>query len=183
MKKIFKALAAIGISAMILAGCGSSGKNLSTVASSDAENATVVSFETTDLEGNKVSSSDLFGDHKVTFINVWATWCDPCKEELGALDAINKELEAKNCQVIGVCIDTLNDESAVASAKSILENEGATYINLVANQEMYDQLNQSVMPVSYLVDSEGRLLMDPLKGANPDKYVSKVDAALETLGE
>ena len=44
-----------------------------------------LSFETTDLDGNTVKSEDLFAQHELTMVNIWTTWCGPCKGELAGL--------------------------------------------------------------------------------------------------
>ena len=62
----------------------------------------VIRFDTTDLDGNPVSSDSLFAESKVTMINLWGTWCPPCKKELPALDAMAKDFEAKGCRGRGV---------------------------------------------------------------------------------
>ena len=52
-------------------------------------------FEATDLDGNKVSSTDLFSGHRITMINVWATWCGPCKMVGPIVAEIAEEYEGK----------------------------------------------------------------------------------------
>lgn len=66
----------------------------------------IVSFETVDLDGNPVTSEELFVDHDVTVINIWATWCINCKQEMEELEALNKEWADKGCQIIGICDDS-----------------------------------------------------------------------------
>ena len=46
---------------------------------------TVISFETTDLDGNPVKSEDIFKDHEITMVNLWATWCHNCIGEMTEL--------------------------------------------------------------------------------------------------
>ena len=87
----------------------------------------VLSFETTDLDGNPVKSEDLFAGHKVTMINVWGTWCTHCIIELPDLEELSHELEGKGCQLVGLCDDALGgDEAILNEAKQILEENGVT---------------------------------------------------------
>ena len=137
-------------------------------------------FETTDLEGNAVSSGDLFAGHKVTMINLWATWCHVCKEELAALEELSKELAEKDCQIIGVCTDAIDDESAALAAQ-ILEENGVTYTNIRATEEMLDLMAAPAMPSTYFVDSEGNVLTSPVKGADFEKYRQRIEEALGVL--
>ena len=77
-----------------------------------------VSFETTDLDGNTVKSEDIFKANKVTVINMWATWCGYCVEELPDLEKMNSELEKEGSGVIGVCEDAYDSAD---QAKEILK--------------------------------------------------------------
>ena len=134
-------------------------------------------FETTDLDGKAVSSADLFAGHKVTMINIWATWCDPCKNELPELEEFAKELAGKDCQIIGIC------EDAAAEAKEILAKAGVTYPNIKATDEMLEMMTCLAMPTSYFVDSSGHVLTTPIKGADFEKYREKLEEALKLAGE
>ena len=48
-------------------------------------------------------------------INMWATWCDPCKEELPALAKMAEEYKQKGGQIIGLCLDA--EDADVAAGK------------------------------------------------------------------
>ena len=149
----------------------------------EASDGAFISFETTDLDGNTVKSEDLFAGHKVTMINIWTTWCGPCVEEMPGLEELNKELAGKNCQIIGICDDTADDIQAIEEAKAILKEKGVTYTNLVQTEEMRDQLPTSVYPISYFVDSEGRVLASPELGANLNAYSARIDKILVQMTE
>ena len=140
-------------------------------------------FETTDLDGNAVTSAALFAGHKVTMINIWATWCDPCKNELPELEEFAKELAGKDCQIIGICEDTSYDDTAAAEAKEILAKAGVTYPNIKATDEMLEMMTCLAMPTSYFVDSEGHVLTMPVRGADFEKYRERIEEALKIVGE
>ena len=144
-----------------------------------AEEGTAISFVTTDLDGNTVKSEDIFSGHKVTMINIWATWCGPCKDEMPELEKLNKEFADKGCQIIGICYDTMEDSGAIAEAKEILKEYGVTYLNLVETEEMSELLPTTAFPISYFVDSEGNTLGHPLVGAQLPEYSSMIDYALK----
>ena len=143
-------------------------------------------FVTSDLEGNDVNISDVYAGHKVTMINVWATWCEPCVDELPRLEKLSKEFEAKDCQIIGICMDAFkgNDNSG---AKEILEQAGVTYLNLTAPDNGTDIFAMQYFPTSFFVDSNGKVLTKPYDGAPPAAYMhlysNELDAALSILGE
>ena len=148
-----------------------------------AETGEQFTFETTDLDGNAVTSAALFAGHKVTMINIWATWCDPCKNELPELEEFAKELAGKDCQIIGICEDTSYDDTAAAEAKEILAKAGVTYTNIKATDEMLEMMTCLAMPTSYFVDSEGHVLTMPVRGADFEKYRERIEEALKTVGE
>ena len=148
-----------------------------------AETGEQFTFETTDLDGNAVTSAALFAGHKVTMINIWATWCDPCKNELPELEEFAKELAGKDCQIIGICEDTSYDDTAAAEAKEILAKAGVTYTNIKATDEMLEMMTCLAMPTSYFVDSEGHVLTMPVRGADFEKYRERIEEALKIVGE
>ena len=145
-----------------------------------------VSFETKDLDGNVVKSEDLFAENKVTMVNVWATWCIYCREELPELAEINKELAEDGCGIVGLLGDG-TDESIVAAGKDMLDEAGCDYVNLLPYDGWEDDFNMSMgWPTSFFVDSEGRITADPIFGARIDEYadhVREAAAALEDKGE
>lgn len=147
--------------------------------SESVDEGTKLSFETTDLDGNPVTSEELFADHKVTMINLWATWCGPCVNELAELEELNKEFAEKGCQIIGICTDAKAGGKAVDTAKSILAEKGVTYTNLMATDEILSAFSLMAYPTSYFVDSEGRILTEPVVGADFAQYKAAMEKALE----
>ena len=83
-----------------------------------------VVFETVDLNGEKINSEDLFGNHTLTMLNIWTTWCGPCKSELQDLDKLsrNRKLEEKNVASVGIVLDIQNPEDSemISKARDIL---------------------------------------------------------------
>ena len=138
-----------------------------------------IEFETTDLDGNPVKSEELFAGHPVTAINLWATWCGPCKEELPELETLNAELEENDCQIIGIVTDATKDRK-IEKAKEILRNAGADYVNLVPFEALSEMLPQNCWPTTYFVDENGILVGEPVDSADPDMYRETI---AELLGE
>ena len=139
-----------------------------------------VSFEAQTLDGETVTSEDLFGGHKVTMVNVWATWCGPCIKELKDLEKLNASLADKGCQVIGVCQDAADSE-ALAEAIRILEEKGVSYPNLVFNSDLLFA-NVNVFPSTFFIAEDGTILTKPVEGANLNAYNSALKKALSQVG-
>ena len=130
-------------------------------------------FAGRDLEGNEVSSEELFSGNAVTVVNFWFTTCNPCVGELAELDALNQELAQKGGALIGINAFTLDgDEGAIAEAKDILTKKGVTYQNVYFPSDSEAgkfTANIFAYPTTYVVDRSGNIVGDPIVGAITDK--------------
>lgn len=136
-----------------------------------------VQFETTDLYGNSVSSGDIFSKNKVTMVNIWASWCGPCVRELPELEALNQEFLEKGGEVIGILYDG-SDEAAAEDARASAENAGVTYTVVLPWDGLEDVYPVRAFPTTFFVDSEGKIIGDPVVGAMPDQYREQMEALL-----
>ena len=130
-------------------------------------------FEGKDLEGNEVTSEELFSGNAVTVVNFWFTTCNPCVGELAELDGLNQELAQKGGALIGVNAFTLDgDEGAISEAKDILAKKGVTYQNVYFPSDSEAgkfTANIFAYPTTYVVDRSGNIVGDPIVGAITDK--------------
>ena len=137
------------------------------------------SFEGKDLDGNDVTSDELFSGSAVTVVNFWFTTCGPCVGELGELEALSKELAEKGGSLIGINSFTLDgDEAAISDAKDVLMKKGATYQNVYFASDSEAGMftaNIFAYPTTYVVDRSGNIVGDPIVGAVTSK------AQMETL--
>ena len=131
-------------------------------------------FSTTDLDGNLVNSETLFSGHRITMINVWATWCGPCVAEMPQLQRISEEYQDKDCQVVGLLQDG-EVPGAPEKARSIMEENGTDYPVLMPLWRMQDLLQLQAFPTTFFVDSTGTILTEPVIGAYTDLYRVTLD--------
>ena len=136
-----------------------------------------VSFKTTDTEGNSITSEDLFSSNKITMINIWASWCGPCIRELPELQAISERLKEKNCGVIGLLYDG-DGEEALETAKKLMTDNGVSYPVILPPENVDSLFPLEAFPTTYFVDSEGKIVSEPIVGAYVDQYETTVDALL-----
>ena len=96
--------------------------------------------------------SDLRG--KVVLLNIWATWCVPCREEMPMLDKLEAELGGKDFQVVAVNIDRGGGDKATA----FLAETGATHLALYTDPsgKLFSKIKAVGMPTTLLIDREGR---------------------------
>ena len=138
-----------------------------------------ISFETTDLDGNQVSSKQIFSQNKITMINIWGTTCGPCIEEMPELEKLNKEFQKKGGAIIGLVSDVPVDNSLyLQEAQAIVKDTGVTYPNLRAWKGYEDVLDSVGTPTTYFVDSQGKLVGEPILGAHVEKYKERMEQYL-----
>ena len=154
----------------------------------DASAGKYGSFETTDLAGNVVTA-DVFADHKLTMINVWATYCSPCLQEMPELGELSREYQDKGVQIIGIPIDTLEQDgtwsqSQVANAASLASQTGADYLHILPSQDLIQAGLGDIyaVPTTFFVDSSGNVTGDTYMGSKSKKEWEKIiDQTLENM--
>lgn len=90
----------------------------------------------------------------VTLVNVWATWCTSCREEMGDLEALHREFAPCGLRVLGVSVDN----GAESRVRRFVEREGLTFA--VAHDpdgRVQDAFRVVGVPETYLVDRGGRV--------------------------
>lgn len=145
-------------------------------------NAGIV-FEARDIEGNTVTSS-VFSDSRLTMVNVWATYCNPCLREMPELGELAGEYDADKFQLIGVISDVLEgaDQRTTRQAEELISQTGAAYPHLLLNESLYLAFlqNMTAVPTTFFIDENG-VVLDTVVGAmEKETWEEKID---ELLGE
>lgn len=119
-------------------------------------------FETTTLSGGSFASGD-FADYQVTMVNVWATTCPYCIEEMPGIELLYRDLPA-HTNLVSICAD---GEANAATARSILEKTGCTFETLVGSPSLKECFLDNVtgVPTTVFVDSSGAIIGYPQVGA------------------
>ena len=105
-----------------------------------------------DAQGGKRTLADFRG--KVVLLNIWATWCAPCREEMPALDRLQAQLGGGAFQVVAVSVDQQGPEIAQRFFREIGVKSLDFYIDRSARAAF--QLEAPGLPVSLLIDRQGR---------------------------
>ena len=135
-----------------------------------------IEFTTTDLDGNTVTSKELFSQNEITMINCWGTWCHNCVDEMAELAKIHTNMQEKGCGIVGLEYERSQNEETYQKAKEMMEEWGTNYPNVLMPEEFDKQL--SGYPTSIFVDKEGNVLGMPIVGAAVSKYEPQLDALL-----
>jgi len=112
-------------------------------------------FSVDDLEGKPLSLSALKG--KVLVLNLWATWCGICQQEMPALDRLYSQLKDRDdFAMLAVCIDYEGDQSKVAS---LMEKGGYHFpVMIDPSGKLGDTYGLHGVPTTYVIDHSGRIV-------------------------
>jgi len=108
-----------------------------------------------DVDGKPRKLSDWHG--KTVLLNLWATWCVPCRKEMPALEGLQTRLEGPNFEVVAVNIDTRDPEKPKNFLKAAnLTRLGYFYDEKAKAFQDLKEIGKALgMPTSVLVDGQG----------------------------
>jgi len=109
-------------------------------------------FQAVSLDGGRtVALADYAG--QTILVNLWATWCAPCRFETPYLQSVYEENQERGLMIVGVSVDS---PSALDSVKDFLEEMGVTYdILLDPDMVSTDVFAAIGLPASFLIDGDG----------------------------
>lgn len=142
-----------------------------------------LSFEAQDMDGNTVTS-DVFSQSRLTMVNVWATYCSPCLNEMPDLGELAQEYDPADFQLIGIISDVLEDADAetIDYASKLISQTGAAYPHLLLNKSLYYAMLTDVMavPTTFFFDQNGELLATEVGSNSKAAWKEQIDELLET---
>jgi cytochrome c biogenesis protein CcmG, thiol:disulfide interchange protein DsbE len=103
------------------------------------------------MQGDSLDLASMKGN--VVLLNVWATWCIPCRREIPELQALHQDYESKGLRVWGVSVDA---GEADADVNAFIKDFSMTYMVLRDPAErVLSTFRIQGVPASYLIDREG----------------------------
>ena len=124
------------------------------------------------LDGKPLNLASEKGN--VVFLNVWATWCGPCRFETPELQALQNQYGASGLKVIGVSVD----EGDTEPVKTFVAEQKITYPIAVDPEGRIATLVQTtVLPTSLLIDRNGKIVWRQVGAVMPND--AKLKAAVE----
>jgi len=120
-----------------------------------------------DGAGKPVKISDWKG--RVVLVNLWATWCAPCRKEMPDLAKLQQEMGSGDFEVVAISVDLKGAEASAA----FLKETGAEALKLYVDPSMavLNQLQALGLPATVLLDRQGReigRLLGPADWASPE---------------
>ena len=142
---------------------------------------------TKDIHGKEFTSKD-FANYDLTMVNVFATWCTACIQEIPDLVEVQKEMQAKGVNIIGIVTDTVDDtgenREALEKAKLIQEKTKANYSFLMPDKTNFNgRLNGiQALPETFFVDKNGQIVGETYSGSHNKKdWTAIIEKELSAL--
>ncbi len=146
------------------------------VKSTPKERDLALDFTLPDLEGHKVSLSDYKG--KIVFLNFWATWCPPCRQEMPSMQTLYEKLKGEDFEMLAVSID----KPGKSVVKPFVEKRGYTFKTLLDPKgKVASQYRIVSIPTTFIIDKDGKII-DKVIGAKDwsrDSVIQKFKRLIE----
>jgi len=133
-------------------------------------------FSLEDLSGKKSELKQYRG--KVVFLNFWATWCGPCKEEMPSMEELSKKFKEKDFVFLAISVDY----AGIKPVKEFIEKYRYTFPVLIDPKcKTLDLFEVKGIPTTFLVDKKGIIIGKAVgpRDWNRSEVVSIVDLLLD----
>jgi cytochrome c biogenesis protein CcmG, thiol:disulfide interchange protein DsbE len=130
-------------------------------------------YSSTYLDGTSFDVAAQKGN--VVLLNVWATWCGPCRFETPELENLHQKYGPKGLKVVGVSVD----DTGIPGVKQFVSENKITYpIAVDADGKIANILRTTVLPTSVLIGRDGKILWRKVGAVMPNELTA-VDAVIE----
>lgn len=127
------------------------------------------------FDGTTKTFEDFKG--KPLLINVWASWCGPCRVEMASLERLAQRYNGKEFNIIGVSTDDYKD-----AAQAFIKQTGISFENFLDSKLFLENmLGANTIPLTVFVDAEGRVL-EKVSGAYEWDDAQTVEAIGQIFG-
>lgn len=132
-------------------------------------------LEMTTLDGRHINTRDLAG--QVVLVTFWATWCGPCHEELPAIAAYAQAHAGQGLTVLALSLD---EPDSLAQVKQLMGSYGFS-VGLLAQAKLPGYGRIWRIPVSFVIDRQGRLVDNGWDDAEPVLTTAKLEQEVTPL--
>ncbi|MGI8989152.1 MAG: redoxin domain-containing protein [Bryobacteraceae bacterium] len=138
-------------------------------------NKPLPAFELTDMTGKTWRLADIKG--KTTLINLWATWCEPCRQELPHLQKLYEKLKDRP----DIRIVTLNTDDNPGMIEPFLKENKYTFPVMPARAYVDTMVPSLSIPRNWIVDKDAVLRLESVGFDSGDKWIDRMTGTIETL--
>lgn len=143
-----------------------------------------VTFEATTIEGDTISS-DIFKNSRLTMLNVWATYCNPCLLEMPELGELPSEYDASDFQLLGIIsnVPEGGEEDMLELAAGLIHDTSADYPHLLLNESLYLSLltEVSAVPTTLFINQDGQVIHTVVGALDKETWMEEINGLLEEL--
>jgi len=111
-------------------------------------------FSIKDLKGNRISFDQFKG--KVVFINLWATWCGPCKAEMPGIQSLSEKLKGEPIEFVMLSVDK---EAALPKVTTYLDKNQFTFPVFMPLGYLPETMQVPSIPTTFVISKDGKILM------------------------
>lgn len=144
---------------------------------STVANNKTIGFKYENYKGGFTSLDDLKG--KLVYIDIWATWCGPCKKEIPYLEKIIKKYENKEIEFVSISVDSPNDYE---KWKKMIAEKNLNGIQLFADNSFKSDFikfyNVNLIPRYILIDKNGRIITSKAPRPSAENTIHYLDSLL-----
>jgi len=135
-------------------------------------------FELDDIAGKKVSKADFAG--KVMIVDIWGTWCPPCRAEIPHFVELDKQFKEKGLQIVGLNKERSPDaEEAVKTVKDFCDENGVTYPCALISDAVMEQVPDfQGFPTTLFIDRAGKVRLKVVGARGPEFLQGVVETLL-----
>lgn len=135
-------------------------------------------FTAVDIQKGDSVSLHAASDGRVTLVNIWATYCIPCRAEMPAMEKLYRELGPKGLRIIAISVD----EGATADVQKFVAQYGLTFDVLQDQSGDIQRVFQTTgVPESFLLDRKG-IIVKKVIGEHPWSSESNQRIVADLLG-
>jgi peroxiredoxin len=116
-----------------------------------------------DIDGKAISLADMKG--KVVFLNFWATWCPPCREEIPDFVAFYNQNRSRGVEIVGLSVDRLSPDEL----RSFVQKNKMSYPVVLATKQIINAYEPGpYIPTTIVIDKQGRIRDKQVGGLNKE---------------
>jgi thiol-disulfide isomerase/thioredoxin len=134
---------------VIAIGCGG-GETSSSAKAGSSDN--VLNFSLNDLEGKPIDLSQYTG--KVVILDVWDTWCPPCRKGIPEFVDLYKNYKDQGLQIVGVALA----RNGVPTVQKFVSDYKINYLTVIGDKKIYDIFGEiRGIPTTFVIDKTGKI--------------------------
>jgi len=120
-------------------------------------------FVVRDQKGKRIPFSDYKG--KVIFLNIWATWCGPCRAEMPTIEQLYRQVQSDSVAFVMLSVDDLDQEMRVTR---YIEKAKYTFPVFRPSGYLTEQLNVPSIPTTFIISKNGEIVSREIGATNFD---------------